>query len=348
MRSTVRNLAILVVATILFGGLIWALRGSFPDQDDADAADATTQGPASISTENGQTKLALSPAAQQNNGIEISVVHAEKRSIEEQANAIVLNLQPILDVQTTYSTAVMNVAKARAAAGASLAEYERLEKLNREDKNASDHAVEMARATFQSDAAVEQNAIRALTIAKSSIGLHWGRALENWVTQGAPELNALLSQRELLLQVTMPAGFRGAAPSRAAVEFPNNSRIFARLISALPQLDPRLQTPSYLYIVSARGGLTPGMNMSVYLTAGPAQTGVLIPSSAVVWWQGNAWCYVEQKPDKFARREVPTQNPVSGGWFVTQSIAAGAQVVTKGAQALLSTETHPQMQMDED
>lgn len=348
MKSIVRNVAVFTAAVILVGGLIWAFHSNSPDQDDADTADSTTQGPASISTENGQTIVTLSPAAQRANGIEISMVRTEKKSVEEQANGTILNLQPILDLESTYSTAVMNVAKTRAAASASLAEYERLEKLNRDGKNASDHAVEMARAAYQSDTAAEQEADRALAIAKSSIGIRWGRALAKWVEQGSPELNALLSQRELLLQVTMPAGLRGAAPSSAAVSLPDNSRVLAHLISALPQLDPRLQSPSYLYIVSARAGLTPGMNLSIFLPTEPAQTGVVIPTSAVVWWQGNAWCYVEEKPNAFARQEVPTNDPVNDGWFVSQGFASGTRVVTEGAQALLSTETRPQMQMDED
>jgi hypothetical protein len=343
-----RNAAVLMAVAILFGGLIWAFHSSSPDQDDDDATNAATQGPARVSTVNGGSVISLSPAGQRDNGIEVSVVRGEKRQLEEQANGVVLNLQPILDLETTYSTAVMDVAKAKAAAAASQTEYERLVKLNRDGRNASDHAVEMARASSQSDAAAEQDAVRALAIAKSSIGLRWGRALQSWVEQGSPELNALLSQREFLLQVTVPGGFEGKAPSSAAVDLPDKSHVPGHLISALPQVDLRLQTPSYLYGVPGRAGLTPGMNLSVSLPSGSRQAGVVIPGSAVVWWQGNAWCYVEEKPNQFARREVSTENPLSAGWFVTEGIAPGTRVVTEGAQALLSTETHPQMQMDKD
>ncbi len=348
MKSVVRNVTILMTVAILFWGLMWAFRSNAPDQDDDDATNSATHGPASVSTVNGKTVVSLSPTAQLENGIEASVVHGERRQLEEQANGVVLNLQPILDLETTYSSAVMNVAKAKAAAAASQMEYQRLAKLNRDGKNASDHAVEMARAAYKSDAAAEQDAVRALAIAKGSIGLRWGHALQRWMERDSPELNALLQQRELLLQITMPASFEGKAPSSASVDLTDNSHVPGHLISALPQLDPRLQTPSYLYIVPARAGLTPGMNLSVFLPSGPRQDGVVIPGSAVVWWQGNAWCYVEEKPNQFARQEVSTENPLSGGWFITEGIAPGTRVVTEGAQALLSTETHPQMQMDED
>ena len=74
----------------------------------------------------------------------------------------------------------------------------------------------------------------------------------------------------------------------------------------------------------------------------------MIPTSAVVWWEGKAWCFVEEKPNAFARREIPTNDPVNDGWFVSQGFTSGTRVVTEGTQALLSTETRPQMQMDED
>lgn len=348
MKSIIRALSLIAVAVVLFGGVIWGFHSNRSDQTDDDTSHSAAQGPAAIATTNGVTVLTVSPAAQRANGIVITTVHAEKKQIEERANGVVLNLQPVLDLETSYSAALMNLAKARATVAASLSEYRRLEKLNHDGSNVSQRAVEMARAAFQSDAATEQDATRAMAVAKASIALHWGRALAHWVEQGSPDLNALLAQRKLLLQVTMVMPGNRPAPASANVELPDHRQVSAHLISALPQLDPRLQTPGYLYIVPARAGLTPGMNLSVSLAAGPRLSGVMVPSSAVVWWQGRAWCYVEVTPNKFTRREVSTGNPLPGGWFVIEGIAPGTQIVTEGAQTLLSTEFRPQMQMDED
>jgi hypothetical protein len=73
----------------------------------------------------------------------------------------------------------------------------------------------------------------------------------------------------------------------------------------------------------------------------------VIPNDAVVWWQGKAWCYIEQTPGKFTRKEVPTSSPVSSGWFVTEGFAPGTKVVTSGAQTLLSEEFRSQIQAEE-
>jgi hypothetical protein len=109
-----------------------------------------------------------------------------------------------------------------------------------------------------------------------------------------------------------------------------------------------LQAPSFLYAISAHPGLIPGINLPVFLPSGPVRNGVIVPYAAIVWWQGRAWCYVEEKPEKFTREEVSTANPAAGGWFMSEGISAGARVVTLGAQALLSEEFRSQIQANQD
>ncbi|MDE3163854.1 MAG: hypothetical protein KGL64_11390 [Acidobacteriota bacterium] len=132
------------------------------------------------------------------------------------------------------------------------------------------------------------------------------------------------------------------------MQLPGGTHVEAHLLSSLPQLDPRLQAPSFLYTVGAHPGLVPGMNLAVALPAGPQRSGVIVPDSAVVWWQGQAWCYVEASAGKFTRVEVPTGNAAPGGWFVSQGIPPGTYVVVEGAQTLLSEEFHSTIQTDED
>jgi hypothetical protein len=166
--------------------------------------------------------------------------------------------------------------------------------------------------------------------------------------QGSPQFDALLAQRMFLLQVTVASNGNSAAPKQAMVKYADGSHNSASLISTLPQLDPRLQAPSLLYVVAAHPGLIPGINLPVFLPSGPTLDGVIVPYSAIVWWQGKAWCYVEESASKFARKEVATSNPVSNGWFVTEGINPDAHVVTSGAQTLLSEEFRSQIQADQD
>jgi hypothetical protein len=347
MKKGLRILLLVLVIGLIAGGLI---RGFFSGRTDIAAeeqGDAPTEGPSGIATHSGSTTLSFPADAQRANRIAVTSLSPERRTIQVQANGVVIDLQPILGLESNYNTAMMELAKARAGARASSAEFQRLQQLNLDGQNASEKAVEAARASSESDAATEQNAAQALALLKSSIALRWGTTLSRWVENGSPHLNDLLAQRKLLLQVTAAqAALRSAA--RATVDLPNGNHASAELLSTLPQVDPRLQMPSYLYLVDAHAGIVPGMNLSVFLPTGPAVDGLVIPTNAVVWWQGKAWCYVEETPGKFTRKEVPTDSPVSNGWFAAEGFAPGTKVVTSGAQTLLSEEFRSQIQTDQD
>jgi hypothetical protein len=348
MKSIMRIIIFSLIAIVLAGGLIWGFLAGRTEQSAEATREAPVQAPSRVASKNGETILTFDAAAQRANGIVTIALSRDRRSVETQATGVVLQLQPILDLKSSYNTASTDLVKARATARASLAEYERLRQLNQDGKNASDKAVEIARAASESDTALVQNVQQSIAVLKNSTRLHWGPVVASWLEQGSPQLDALLAQRMFLLQVTVASTGISATPKQAMVKYPDGSHSPAHLISTLPQLDPRLQAPSLLYMVAAHPGLIPGINLPVFLPSGPAQDGVVVPSSAIVWWQGKAWCYAEESPGKFTRREVATSNPVTSGWFVTEGISADAHVVTSGAQTLLSEEFRSQIQADQD
>ncbi len=87
------------------------------------------------------------------------------------------------------------------------------------------------------------------------------------------------------------------------------------------------------------------MDVLALLPQGKAVDGVLVPSAAIVWWQGRAWAYVRAGPDRFVRREIPTSLPApdGSGGYIVRDLPAGAEIVTQGAQALLSEEFRAQI-----
>lgn len=345
MKSVTRIIVISLVAVILASGLIWGFLAGHREQSAEAEREAPVQAASRVASENGETVLRFDAAAQKANGIVTTKLRQGKQSIEMPANGVVLQLQPLLDLKTSYNTASTDLVKARATARASLAEYERLRQLNQDGKNASDRAVEAARAASESDAALAHNAEQSIAVLKSTTRLHWGSVVTSWLEQGSPQFDALLAQRIFLLQVTVTGT---SAPKLAQVQYADGSHSSIHLVSALPQIDPRLQAPSFLYFAEAHPGLVPGINFAVFLPSGPPRDGVIVPSDAIVWWQGKAWCYVEESAGKFVRKEVAASNPVSNGWFVTEGIDAQAQVVRSGAQALLSEEFRSQIQADQD
>ena len=66
--------------------------------------------------------------------------------------------------------------------------------------------------------------------------------------------------------------------------------------------------------------------------------GVLIPSSAVIRYQGKAWVYLQTGDKEFTRREIPLDHPGANGWFVSSGVTDKDRVVEIGAQTLLSEE----------
>jgi len=349
MKPILRILVVCVVVLGIAGGLIWGFRSGRSEQAAEQERDAPVEAPSRVAAEGGKTVLSFDEQAQRANGIVVTTLAADRRSAETQVTGVVLQLQPLLDLKASYNAALMDIAKARAAANASQAEYRRLSQLNQGGQNVSEKSVETARAASEGDAAVLQNAEQSLAVLKSSIPLHWGAVIAGWLQQGSSSpLDALLAQRAYLLQVTATNGAGLTAPVQATVQLADGAHVTAHLISTLPQLDPRLQAPSFLYSVAAHPGLSPGINLSVFLPSGPVRRGVIAPYSAVVWWQGRAFCYVEEQAGKFTRKEVSTVDPTPAGWFVSEGIPTGARVVTAGAQTLLSEEFRSQIQPDQD
>jgi multidrug efflux system membrane fusion protein len=348
MKSIIRIIVFSLIAVVAAGGLIWVFLAERAGQAAEAQRESPVEAQSRVTSENGRTVLTFDAAAQSVNGIVTTVLESTRQRAESQATGVVVQLQPLLDLKASYSTPKTDLLRARANALASSAEYDRLRELNQNGKNASDKAVEAARATAEGDAALVQNAQQAIAALKSTTLLHWGPVVASWIEANSPQLNALLMQRMFLLQVTSTTAGPFTAPKQAIVQYADGTHATARFVSVLPQLDPRLQTPSLLYVIEPHPGLVPGINLSVSLPSGPEQSGVVVPSGAVVWSQGSAWCYVEKSPGKFVRTPVQNTNPDAHGWFVTEGLHPGARVVTSGAQTLLSEEFRSQIQPDQD
>ncbi len=348
MKRIVRIVIFSMVILAIAGGLIWSFLAGRTEQAAEAQRESPVQAPSRVTSENGQTVLAFDAAAQRANGVITTVLTPTKQQLQTQATGVVVQLQPLLDLKASYNTPRTDLIRARANARASQAEFVRLRQLNLNDKNASDKAVEAARATAESDAALVQNAEQAITILQGSALLHWGPVVSRWLAENSPQLDALLMQRRFLLQVTGTTATGFSAPKHAIVQYADDTHAQASFVSVLPQLDPRLQVPSLLYEIAAHPGLVPGINLSVFLPSGPLERGVIVPSGAVVWTQGSTWCYFEESPGKFVRTAVSTSDPVPGGWFMTEGINPEARVVTSGAQTLLSEEFRSQIQADQD
>lgn len=317
-----------------------------PDHDDQDREEAI-HSPSHVTIQNGQVTIKLSASAQALAGIVAAPLASVRERKELAAPAVVLDAEALVNASAKYAAGQADLQKAETNLSVSRREYQRLKKLYADHQNASAKDLQAAEGQFKNDHtdvhALEENLRLQIAAARQN----WGGQVAQWLANGSAPLRRLLNRQELLVQITLPPDEATPAPAAAMLELPGGARATARRVSSFPRVDPRVQGISFLYETPARGALAPGLNLVAHLSVGPRVAGVVIPSSAVVWWQGAAWVYVEKAAGEFARRAIAAGNPVPGGYFVNQGFAPGERVARAGAQALLTEEFRSQIQPED-
>jgi hypothetical protein len=82
-----------------------------------------------------------------------------------------------------------------------------------------------------------------------------------------------------------------------------------------------------------------GERLQVWAPVGESEEGVVIPSAAAVMSEGKYWCFVQKNPTTFVRTEIDTSKPVADGYFVSEGVEAGNEVVTSSVGQLLAKES---------
>jgi len=288
-------------------------------------------------------------ATQQKGGISVQTLKTSRQQNELMAYGTVLGLQGLLKMRNDYASAEANLEKARTKLDVSQKQYERAKSLNADGKNISDKELQAAQAAWETDKIDLRASEDALQALEDAARQQWGDVVAGWIFDDSPEIDRLVGQKDRLIQISLPPDAGISEPPRAAwVATADENRIPARLVSLSPQADTRIQGTSLFYLVTVeKKGLQPGTNITAYLPSGPEVSGIVVPSSAIVWWQGSAWVYVQKETEHFVRLKVSTADPVEGGYFVTEELKDGDSVVVAGAQLLLSEEFRSEFQSQE-
>jgi hypothetical protein len=314
------------------------------DQGDEDDEEEAIKTPSRVSIQNGQTILTLDADTQSQAGITVTPLKALTSREQVTAPAIVLSGQELVSARTNYVAAKANLEKVRANMEVAQQEYDRLKTLYEDQQNASQKDLQAAQGVLRSDRADVEAAMQDLSLQAAAVRQSWGDLVAKWVVDDAAALGSLLDQHEFLVQVTLPAGVVSTLPETISLDVPGPSHAQAKLISPFPRVDSRIQGIGLLYVTGNHLGLAPGLNLVARLPVGRPTRGVLIPQSALVWWQGNVWVYQQAAPGRFVRRLVSTDTPLANGLFVSTGFSPGDQIVVRGAQALLSEEFRSQIQ----
>jgi hypothetical protein len=295
-----------------------------------------------VTVEKGRTAIRLSAEEQSQAGIETESLKPARERRKLEVPAMVLDVQGLVNLASSYATAQANLRKAENNLAVSQPEYNRLKSLYTNQQNVSAKAFQAAEGAFQNDQSSVAAARQDGAYQVAALRQRWGNKIAQWVTGDPPILDRILNREDVLVQVTLPAGGPTTAPGELFLELPNHQRVAAQLVSRFPQVDPRIQGPSFLYVTEQQGALAPGLNLVAQVAVGPRLSGVIIPRSAVVWLNGDSWVYIQTKSAEFTRFAVSTDHPAASGFFVSKGLAPGGRVVSTGAQALLSQEFRSQ------
>lgn len=332
------GLVVVLLAALVLGRVVSGKQA--PDRDsDHDAPAGASR---ALATNQGQDVVKVDPDAQRRSGVETTVVSMASARQPVRAFAAVLDVARLTDLRNSVVGAQVQVTAAAAKLATSKAALARAQALYRDSQNVSLAVLQAAQATEAADQAALAGAQAQAATFRATAGQEFGPALGDLRSGLVADL---VQRRRVLLQITAPPDATIArAPASVTIRTDAGRAVEARLVSPAARTDPKIQGASFYYVAPAASGLLPGMNLLALLPGPQARTGAVVPPSAVVYWQGGTWAYQRVDQDAFRRIPVATDTPAAQGGYILQGLAPGAQLVTRGAQLLLSEELRPQAQ----
>lgn len=305
--------------------------------EDADAP-APPSPSVRVQTMNGQTRIIVDKAASEASGIETKAVVATVYQPRAEALGSIENPQLLADAFRGYQSAQIELDRAQIASRVAQTDVARLGPLHRDNSIVSTKTLQTAQVAGATEQASLKIARNKIQLQENAIRSRWGPVLAAWLTSGSPQLDRVLSGQSLLVQIALPAGQNVASPMTARLQTSSGRVINATVISSVPQTDPRFQGQGFFATALGDTVLLPGMTVPVSVPNGDPLHGVIVPTSAIVRWQGQPFAYTMPEGGQFVRQAVATDIPTPGGWLVRTGVAAGTPVVVSGAELLLSEE----------
>ncbi|MEQ1557544.1 MAG: hypothetical protein ABL933_01220 [Methyloglobulus sp.] len=298
----------------------------------------------------GQPTVVIDSNSQTLSGIKILPVKAVVHHAEFETIGKIISIQPLLALRERYLVAQAELLGAKARLRNTGQRLMRQQELFKHGIAAKRSLQEQEALGSSDQALVDAGQVRQTTIANEA-RLLWGTKLAEWImADNSRQWADLLSGRQYLAQVTLPANkhLPDAVKTIALAPSGQRSKAYsATLVSQSTQVDNSQQGDSYFFMVSG-ANLRAGMKVMVWVVEdAPEQFGVIVPESALIWYMDQVYIYIKTDKDSFSRRAIKHFSNAPEGYFVEGDIKADAEVVTQGGQMLLSEELRGQMQ-DED
>ncbi len=144
----------------------------------------------------------------------------------------------------------------------------------------------------------------------------------------------------LLASVALPAEDSGSVALDTAIRvrvLGHKHWLLAKPLTLGSQADRQTRGLSVLYLISNAGTLRPGMAITAKVPkAAKAVPMFIIPRTAVIWWRGERWVYLQPSKGAFVLHELVHPVALPGGFGVRGDTIPPQRLVTNGAQLLMA------------
>ena len=259
-------------------------------------------------------------------GVRTVVLTPQRHAMQVAAFAKVLDPGPLAALESDIDTAV-------AAAAASAAEAARARVLSAQGGAMSAKDAEAAISQARQDQA-------KLALLRRRVGLEWGPGLARISdTRRRALVKAVSEGHAALVQVDTPDS-QGQAGARSVEIDIGSGSVRAPVIGPSRTAEARLQSSGLIALVTGPQAIlfSVGLVQSARIDQPSAQSGVLLPRSALIRYEGADWAYVRRGPARFERRQVADPSPEKEGDFVAQGFSPGEVVAVQGVAGLFAAE----------
>jgi hypothetical protein len=305
------------------------LRPAAPPADEVKKGEEA-QSPAVVKRSADGAVIALGPGTRDRIGLQVTTLKKSQRAQELRGVGRVL--EPAALAVPFYDRE-----SARTSLDVAEREYQRVGMLQRGNANASQRDLETARAALERDRA-------AFDVAQARLLSVFGPELVARQDELAALVRALVAREVAVARIDLSVGEAASVhPTGARVAALGDEAEEARdalVLGPAPDADPVTQGRGFLVRID-RMPWPPGTALVGFLALGDRPTsGVLVPRSALVRYEGRIFVYVERPDDinTIERRSIEVAEMTRDGAFIDAGLAAGEQVIVVGAQELLSTE----------
>jgi hypothetical protein len=354
-RRLLRAALVAFVIAVAVGAVIWGFLESREELALEAERERPVRATARVVAGNGAPVIRIERAAQERSGIETTRLAPAPFADQVRAYGMVLDPARITDLSNAYANAEAQLRTAQAKAAFSKAAFERAQKLYDNERSVSQALLQSSEAAFRTDEASVGAAESQVRTLAATTHQEWGPVLGKSLVERSSTVIRLIERQDFLLQVTLPPGMPAPKTVAAATierpgrgKRPETSRVAIALVSPATRTDARIQGVSFFYLASAESGVLPGMNVLAFLSTGAAIEGVAVPAEALVWWQDRPWAYRRTEPETFVRTQIATDQPTPAGGYIDPSLSKEVEIVTRGAQLLLSEEFRAQIQVGDD